>query len=177
MLEKRNRKNQTRRRIATILSQLRTSYGYKIYKVYKNVFDSGISKRSIYYNLNKGLKTGEFVVADVRSQEGDFTWGTKTRRIYYALGPQAKLSGIGNKEINKIQKYTPEKMEVDWEEVIEDQIEKVKKGEENINSRKEKIKFLDKIDELEEWISSKLDHEKAGHYIKVIGNITSRLER
>jgi len=67
-------KTDIRERIAVILQHLNISYGYQIYKIYRNVFGY-ISLRNLYYNLKKGVELGEYIVVDVKREKGMFTWG------------------------------------------------------------------------------------------------------
>ncbi|MCW1309829.1 MAG: hypothetical protein QXP04_03985, partial [Candidatus Nanoarchaeia archaeon] len=75
-----------RENIALILNKLNVSYGYEIYKVYKQVFGK-ILLRDIYYHLKKGQELGEFIAIETKVEPGNFTWGTQTERTYYTLGP------------------------------------------------------------------------------------------
>ncbi len=83
-------KSAIRQNIVEILNVKGDMYGYDIYRVYREIFPS-ITLRSIYYHLRKGLSTGEFVVKEVKKEKGDFSWGTETEKIYYALGPKAQV--------------------------------------------------------------------------------------
>lgn len=90
-----------RNNIASILLYMGESYGYDIYKTYTKVFGK-VHIRSIYYNLKKGALDGEFVVHGVRKERGDYTWGSESERVYYALGPNANAKSLSDKEIRKI---------------------------------------------------------------------------
>ena len=65
MLRGRPVKTEIREKIASIIAKMGTSYGYEIYKAYLKAFGK-ISLRNLYYNLKKGLDTGEFILADVK---------------------------------------------------------------------------------------------------------------
>ena len=78
-----------RQRIIEILYFLKESYGYDIYKVYDAVFPKA-TMRSIYYHLKKGVELGEFKVKKIKSEKGNYSWGGEAKKIYYALGPNAK---------------------------------------------------------------------------------------
>jgi hypothetical protein len=81
-------KSEIRQNIVDILQYLGPSYGYHIYKVYSALF-AECTKEVLYYHLRKGLKTGEFIVKEVKREEGSFSWGPVVEKIYYALGPDA----------------------------------------------------------------------------------------
>ena len=66
-----------RERIATILGQVGSSYGYEIFKTYRKIFGK-VSLRNLYYNLKKGLKTGEFIIVEDLDYE---TPSTKLKKI------------------------------------------------------------------------------------------------
>ena len=63
-------------------------YGYELHKLYIDIF-TPCTREVIYYNLRKGLKTGEFVVAHVTTESGSFSWGPTVRKIRYGLGGSA----------------------------------------------------------------------------------------
>jgi len=92
-----------RERIALILSHVGVAHGYQIFKLYKKYFGL-VEPKSIYYNLHKGVDLGEFVVCGVRTVSGTFSWGGSVRRVYYTLGPFAKIS---NEHILIREEYTP----------------------------------------------------------------------
>ncbi len=85
-------KSQIRQNVVEILYFLGKGYGYDIYKAYRDIF-TPVTMRSIYYHLNKGIQTEEFKIAEVKKEEGDFSWGTVVTKTYYALGPKAKAAG------------------------------------------------------------------------------------
>ncbi len=85
-------KSAIRQNIVEILNIKGEMYGYDIYRSYKEIFPS-ITLRSIYYHLKKGVSTGEFIVKEVKREKGEFSWGTETEKIYYALGSKAQVKG------------------------------------------------------------------------------------
>ena len=78
-----------RDRMQEIVALLGVSYGYEIYKAYTAAF-SKINIRSMYYHLSKGVELGEFVLAGAKKEQGAYTWGDRTTRMYYVLGPEGK---------------------------------------------------------------------------------------
>jgi len=78
-----------RQNIVEILYVLGKAYGYEIYKSYIRIFPK-VTMRSIYYHLNKGVVLREFKVDEIKLEKGDYSWGEAARKIYYALGPNAK---------------------------------------------------------------------------------------
>jgi hypothetical protein len=75
--------NSVRGRIYEILKE-GPSYGYEIYKTYKERYGN-ISMRLIYYHINKGEKDNLFELAKIEKSDGDFTWGGTSVRKYYKL--------------------------------------------------------------------------------------------
>ncbi len=78
-----------RQNIVDVLAVMGKGYGYDIYKAYRSIFPS-VTMRSIYYHLNKGIETEEFKIAEVKKEEGNFSWGSTVTKTYYSLGPKAK---------------------------------------------------------------------------------------
>lgn len=77
---------------------MKEGYGYDIYKAYINIFPK-VTMRSIYYHLNKGVKTKEFKISQVKTEKGNYSWGKSVEKIYYALGENAAASG--NERVKK----------------------------------------------------------------------------
>jgi hypothetical protein len=82
-------KSPIRQNIVELLLFLKQGYGYEIVKHYLAVFPK-VAQRSVYYHLKKGLKTGEFVVHEIKEEKGHFSWGPYVEKVYYGLGPNAK---------------------------------------------------------------------------------------
>lgn len=78
-----------RQNVVEILYFLKKGYGYGIYKAYREIFPV-VTMRSIYYHLNKGVETEEFKVAEVKKEQGNYSWGSTVTKTYYSLGPKAK---------------------------------------------------------------------------------------
>jgi Fe2+ or Zn2+ uptake regulation protein len=81
-------KSKIRQNIIEILYFLEEGYAYDIYKIYIELFPK-VTMRSVYYNLNKGVATQEFVVKEIKKEKGEYSWGQEAEKIYYALGPAA----------------------------------------------------------------------------------------
>jgi len=78
-----------RQNIVEILYFLGKGYGYEIYKIYSEIFPR-VSMRVVYYHLKKGQLLGEFKVDKIKTEQGDYSWGSVAEKVYYALGPKAK---------------------------------------------------------------------------------------
>ena len=91
-------KSSIRQNIVEILYFLVKGYGYDIYKAYRDIFPA-VTMRSIYYHLNKGIETEEFKIAEVKKEEGNYSWGSSVTKTYYSLGLKAKPSI--NSEVKK----------------------------------------------------------------------------
>ena len=98
-------KSTIRQNVVEILHFMGKGYGYNIYKSYRDIFPT-VTMRSIYYHLNKGIETEEFKIAEVKKEEGNYSWGSTVTKTYYSLGPKAKP--VINSEVKK---YFDEKKE------------------------------------------------------------------
>ncbi|MBU1031278.1 MAG: hypothetical protein ABIC91_04150 [Nanoarchaeota archaeon] len=78
-----------RQNIVEILYFLKKAHGYKIFKIYRELFPK-TSQRVIYYHLKKGSDLDEFKVSEVKKETGDYSWGDKAEKIYYSLGKNAR---------------------------------------------------------------------------------------
>ncbi len=85
-------RSQIRQNIVEILHYAGSLYGYRIAKIYNEVFPH-VTQRSIYYHLRKGTQTKEINVNKIEEEKGDFSWGTSVEKIYYELGSQAQVKG------------------------------------------------------------------------------------
>lgn len=81
-------KSKIRQRIVNILSYCEPAHGYEVWKIYSSLYPSA-ARRSIYYHLHRGCELGEIEVADVKNEEGDFSWGEEAEKVYYRLGDEA----------------------------------------------------------------------------------------
>ena len=84
--------SEIRQKIVEILYFMKEGYGYDIYKAYIQIFPK-VTMRSIYYHLNKGVKTKEFKISKVKAEKGDYSWGKQAEKIYYTVGKSAKPKG------------------------------------------------------------------------------------
>lgn len=78
--------------IVEILFYLGKGYGYQLCKIYFELFPK-VTSRSIYYHLKKGVLTQEFEVEEVKTERGEFSWGSSVEKIIYRLGPKALPKG------------------------------------------------------------------------------------
>jgi len=89
-------KSQIRQNLIELLFFLKEGYGYDLYKHYKEIFPA-VSMRVIYYHLKKGTDLGEFKINKVIKENGNYSWGSETEKIYYSLGKEAQP--IGNERV------------------------------------------------------------------------------
>lgn len=83
-LNKRKKKKEgdlIRYRIASILFFNGPTYGYEISKIYNKIF-APITLRNIYYHLKKGLALGMFKIKEAKSEQGQYSWGDTTEKVY-----------------------------------------------------------------------------------------------
>ncbi len=85
----RPRRSVIRQNMVDMLAQLGSAHGYALWREYCKQYPK-VSQRSIYYHLQRGLETGEFRIASVKEEEGDYTWGASAKRTYFALGVRAE---------------------------------------------------------------------------------------
>ena len=81
-----------RKNLIEILAVKGTDYGYALHKYYSKIFGP-CTREVVYYHLRKGVSLGEFELAEVRREEGDYSWGRIVEKKYYKLGPNAKPKG------------------------------------------------------------------------------------
>jgi len=124
-----------RDRIIGIISKLGSSYGYEIYKIYKETFGK-THIRSIYYNLKKAIEKEELIVVNVKRELGNYSWGDEVEKVYFSIGPYAKssINSDDEKKINSI-KREKNKVEVDWYKEISNIINNLKKEADNYNEK------------------------------------------
>ena len=87
MPEKRGRpaKSIIRENTLKILNSSAVSlYGYQIYQTYQKTFEP-VELRTVYYHLKKGVELGIFKIEKIIKEQGDFTWGSVSERIYYSV--------------------------------------------------------------------------------------------
>lgn len=81
-----------RQNIIELLAVMRRAYGYQIHKVYIQIFPS-CTRESVYYHLHKGVQLQEFILDEVKQEQGDYSWGGLVEKSYYSLGINAKPRG------------------------------------------------------------------------------------
>lgn len=81
-----------RQNIVELLFQLNQSYGYKLSKIYNEIFPK-VTQRSIYYHLRKGLQTKEIKINRIEQETGSFSWGSEVEKKIYSIGSQAQPKG------------------------------------------------------------------------------------
>ncbi len=153
--------SKVRNRIATILLNVNTSYGYEIYKRYRELFGD-VKMRTVYYNLRKGVLLNEFIVSDIKREVGNYTWGNETERVYYANGPYANPIRLEEVQIKKLEKtekgdnitISQEQIErtmMDMEISLDDYILKFR--DMPVNTRVKMYKNLDaRMTKLRKWL-------------------------
>ncbi len=82
-----------------LIFALGNAHGYQLYKEYCRKYTK-VHMRSIYYNLKKGLETGEFVTHKISTEQGNFSWGNSAEKIYYSLGKNAEVNS--DEKVRKI---------------------------------------------------------------------------
>ena len=78
-----------RQNVVDLLAYLGEDYAYNIFKHYIKIFPKS-TMRSIYYQLQKGLETGEIMIKKVKIEQGNYSWGSTAEKTYYGLGRNAK---------------------------------------------------------------------------------------
>jgi hypothetical protein len=93
-MKKRGRpiRSEIRQNIIELLFVLGRGYGYEIHKLYNTIFPK-CTRESVYYHLKKGISLGEFELAEVKLERGDFSWGGVVEKRYYTLGTSALVKG------------------------------------------------------------------------------------
>ncbi len=81
--------SQIRQNVIDILQVIKTGYGYQIFKIHRELKPNA-TMRAVYYQLKKGVETGELKVDRIEKASGDYSWGSEAEKIIYRLGDQAK---------------------------------------------------------------------------------------
>lgn len=92
MVKGRPVRSRIRQNVVEILYYLGEGYGYRIAKMYNEIFPP-VTQRSIYYHLRKGLLTKEIEMHKIEQEKGDFSWGQAVEKKYYVLGKNAEPKG------------------------------------------------------------------------------------
>ncbi len=78
-----------RERLKEILFVTGMMTAYDAHKHYIKIF-AATSQRNIYYQLRKGFEKGDFEM-EVIEEEGDYSWGTRAKKVYYSLAKGATV--------------------------------------------------------------------------------------
>ena len=81
-----------RQRLIEILFVKGTTYGYELHKYYQKIYGP-CTREVVYYHLRKGVDLGEFALAEIKKEQGAFSWGGVVEKKYYKIGPNAKPKG------------------------------------------------------------------------------------
>ncbi|MCA9477792.1 MAG: hypothetical protein KC535_01460 [Nanoarchaeota archaeon] len=87
-----------RDRLAEMLFIAGKLTAYDAHKHYQQLFSSA-TQRNIYYQLRRGVDLGLFNIADVVQEEGEYSWGPTTRKVYFELAKAASVQF--NKQIKE----------------------------------------------------------------------------
>ncbi len=132
-------RSEIRQNIIEILYFIGEEYGYQVAKIYNEIFP-GVTQRSVYYHLRKGVQTEELEVHKVKVEKGDYSWGDSVEKIYYALGPQAEPQG--KKRVKKYLEQRKIDIKINTERIISKKPLKVKpKQEPELEPEEPKKKF------------------------------------
>lgn len=85
-------KSDIRQNLVEMLAVTGPEYGYKIHRWYNELFPA-CTRENVYYNLRKGVKLGEFELAEVKQEKGNYSWGSMVEKKYYKVGPKASVRG------------------------------------------------------------------------------------
>jgi hypothetical protein len=172
-----------RKNISWIIKKMGYSYGYEIYKNYIQIFGN-VKMRTVYYNLKSGVNSGEFVIMDIRREVGDYTWGSETERIYYAIGPYARFNKLRNSEKQAIGILESNKL-IDMKSTVFSQVERFsreineflskRQNMEFIAAEKQKRKLLLKSGKLKQWCGEMIPQQSYLDILKKINEITFKI--
>ncbi len=81
--------SEVRKNLIDMIFVLGKTYGYELASLYNQIFPK-VTRRLIYYHLNKGVKLDEFKVDKIREESGNYSWGSRAEKKYYSLGPKAE---------------------------------------------------------------------------------------
>jgi len=86
-------KSNVRQNIVEMLAMMGRAYGYEIHRFYNELF-TPTTRENIYYNLRKGVSLNELKLVEIKSETGDYSWGSTVEKKYYELGPNAGPKGV-----------------------------------------------------------------------------------
>jgi len=98
-------KSEIRQRLGEILYFIGSTYGYKLHKIYCQIFPK-CTREVVYYHLRKGVQLKEFEIKEIKQEKGNFSWGAVVEKKYYGLGSEARVSG--NEQVKKFFDQHPE---------------------------------------------------------------------
>lgn len=81
-------KSVVRDRLVEMLFIVGSMTAYDAYKHYLKLFGN-VSQRNVYYQLERGEALGIFS-RDVVTEQGEYTWGSSAKKVYYSLTDKAK---------------------------------------------------------------------------------------
>lgn len=90
MAKGRPRYSLVRERLKQLLYILGPLTAYDAHRHYAALFAS-TSRRNIYYQLRNGVDMGVFAVYDVVEEEGDYSWGSTSRKVYYEFAGKSDV--------------------------------------------------------------------------------------
>lgn len=99
--------SEVRKNLINMIFILGKSYGYELAWMYNTLFPK-VTRRLIYYHLNKSVKIEELNVDKIEEESGDYSWGSKAEKKYYSLGPKA-LPNPNTKLIEKVKQLKNDK--------------------------------------------------------------------
>ncbi len=177
--------NKMRKQIGVLLDKINYSYGYEIYKLYKELFgDTKI--RNIYYNLKKGVLEGEYVLIEVKKELGNYTWGGETERVYYTTGPYVQFIELTKEQKDLLNKIGRRNISIDWKRELRLQLRNLyneildfqKNKDSFLNHDKIKLnnKLLIKCSRLKKWGEDKISKELYIQFVKQINKMMKFLE-
>ncbi len=81
--------SEVRKNLINMVFVLGKAYGYELADLYNQIFPK-VTRRLIYYHLNKGVKLEEFKVDKIKEELGNYSWGSRAEKKYYSLGSRAE---------------------------------------------------------------------------------------
>ncbi len=81
--------SKVRKNLIDMIFVLGKAYGYELAEFYNKLFPK-VTRRLIYYHLNKGVKLDELKVDKIKEEFGSYSWGSRAEKKYYSLGPKAE---------------------------------------------------------------------------------------
>ncbi|MGM5480804.1 MAG: hypothetical protein ACQESE_00170 [Nanobdellota archaeon] len=80
-----------RERLKQLLYLLGPLTAYDAHKHYTKLF-AKTSRRNVYYQLSKGEEMGLFKIDRVEEEQGDYSWGSISRKVYYKLAGKTPVN-------------------------------------------------------------------------------------